>query len=239
VIAYVQRSCGEWINGNAFAAQDGFRQLGVEVRGFEALEDLTLDGDVIVHGYVGVVRRAIELIGATPPFVPDLPESLTAFRGRKVERTTLGAVRKGEEPVFVKPYREHKAFTGYVRGRDLHDLSRSAHLDDEFEVLASEAVRFVSEWRCFVLSGRCIGVRPYVQTHLDPMPDLRLVDPIIEAFVEAPIAYSVDLGRLDDGRTVLVEINDAYSLGCYGLPSVPYAQMIEARFREIVGSRDR
>ena len=33
----------------------------------------------------------------------------------------------------------------------------------------------------------------------------------------------------------MIEVNDAYSLGSYGLRSIPYVRMIEARWIEIVG----
>ena len=41
-----------------------------------------------------------------------------------------------------------------------------------------------------------------------------------------------------DGRTLLVEINDGYSRGCYGLPPNLYAQLLSARWAELVGTED-
>ncbi len=29
--------------------------------------------------------------------------------------------------------------------------------------------------------------------------------------------FSMDFGLTDDGRTLLIEVNDGYSIGCYGL----------------------
>lgn len=234
--AYVQYKAGQPVNLNAFVAEDGFRQLGLEVEPFEApsLETLPLTADTLVQGYVGVVQRALERLGVEPPFVPDFPDPLLAFTGRRIRRSTLGEVRGDDRPVFVKPYRDQKAFTGYVRGRDVQDLARSAHLSDEFPVWTSEVVTFVSEWRCFVLRGVCIGVRPYVQDHRTPVPDLSLVEACIDAYgPAAPAGYSIDLGRTADGRTLLVEVNDGYSLAAYGLPAVPYAQLLEARWTEM------
>lgn len=214
--AYVQYKAGQPVNLNAFVAEDGFRQLGLEVEPFEApsLETLPLTADTLVQGYVGVVQRALERLGVEPPFVPDFPDPLLAFTGRRIRRSTLGEVRGDDRPVFVKPYRDQKAFTGYVRGRDVQDLARSAHLSDEFPVWTSEVVTFVSEWRCFVLRGA--------------------VEACIDAYgAAAPAGYSIDLGRTADGRTLLVEVNDGYSLAAYGLPAVPYAQLLEARWTEM------
>jgi hypothetical protein len=43
--------------------------------------------------------------------------------------------------------------------------------------------------------------------------------------------------RLNDGSTVVVEVNDAYALVSYGLPSIPYAQMIDARWQQMVAAK--
>ena len=63
----------------------------------------------------------------------------------------------------------------------------------------------------------------------------------MEAFIswkERPMACSLDICVIKDGQTLLVEINDAYSLGCYGLASVFYAKLISARWSQILGVKD-
>ena len=42
----------------------------------------------------------------------------------------------------------------------------------------------------------------------------------------------------DDGRTLLVEFNDAYSLGCYGLNDIQYAKFISARWSQLLNRED-
>ena len=51
----------------------------------------------------------------------------------------------------------------------------------------------------------------------------------------APAAYGLDFGVTADGRTLLVEANDGFALGCYGLDPVIYAEMLEARWCELAG----
>ena len=41
-----------------------------------------------------------------------------------------------------------------------------------------------------------------------------------------------------DGRTLLVEFNDAYSLGAYGLADIYYAKLISARWSQLLGVKD-
>lgn len=42
----------------------------------------------------------------------------------------------------------------------------------------------------------------------------------------------------DDGRTLLIEVNDGYSLGCYGLFYIDYAKLLAARWAELTGTED-
>ena len=60
----------------------------------------------------------------------------------------------------------------------------------------------------------------------------------VDASGDAPAGYAADFGVTGDGRTLLVEINDGYSLGCYGLQHNLYAQLLSARWAELVGTED-
>jgi hypothetical protein len=68
--------------------------------------------------------------------------------------------------------------------------------------------------------------------------DRALVAQMVAAFAlpgEAPSAYALDVARLQDGSTVLVEVNDAWALGLYrGLAPRDYAAMLWTRWSEIV-----
>ena len=46
------------------------------------------------------------------------------------------------------------------------------------------------------------------------------------------------MGVTDTGESILIEINDGYSLGAYGLQSVQYAQLLSARWAELTGTED-
>lgn len=55
---------------------------------------------------------------------------------------------------------------------------------------------------------------------------------------EAPAAYGIDFGVLSSGETALVEANDGYALGAYKIESAPYAELLFARWAELVGMID-
>jgi len=49
-----------------------------------------------------------------------------------------------------------------------------------------------------------------------------------------PIAYSIDVGILESGETILVECNDGFALGNYGVPARRYAEMHRDRWYQMV-----
>lgn len=49
----------------------------------------------------------------------------------------------------------------------------------------------------------------------------------------APKAYAIDVGVMDDGRTLVVEVNTSCSIGSYGLNVIDYAKFKSARWAEL------
>ena len=55
---------------------------------------------------------------------------------------------------------------------------------------------------------------------------------------EAPAAFSLDVGLTAAGVTVVVEVNDGYALGAYGLMPLAYAKLLSARWAQMSGTTD-
>lgn len=71
--------------------------------------------------------------------------------------------------------------------------------------------------------------------------DAQVLNSMMESFVsweDRPMACSMDICVTKDGRTLLVEFNDAYSLGAYGLADIYYAKLISARWSQLLGVKD-
>lgn len=98
-------------------------------------------------------------------------------------------------------------------------------------------VDFVSEYRCFVKYGEILDVRRY-RGDWSKAPSREVVERAIAAYASAPAGYAADFGVTSDGRTLLVEVNDGYSLGPYGLWPELYAQLLSARWAQMVGIDD-
>jgi hypothetical protein len=243
-IAYVQANdSGQAYSPSGASAARGFAYLGYEVRYFRPAElpDLPLTTETVVVGGMSVVLGATERIGVRCPSHVTIPTELSPFLGRDCWRTTVAGVREaGRFPVFVKPYLDSKVFTGRIvrSGDDLDSLlaSRDGYppITEDFPLLAQEPVTFLSEWRAFVVRGRIVGMSHYEG---DPLlfPAAGVIRTTLGAYRSAPAGYSADFGVTDDGRTLLVEINDGHSLGNGGLVANLYAELLKARWEEMTG----
>ena len=220
-----------------YTAWQGFQELGFKPIFFKSeneLEDCRPD-DLIVGG-VTVINRRLNAYGITIDEY-DYPTQLSDYLGRRVWKDMLeGILGKPEQwPVFVKPVK-NKAFLGFVlkTGREVPRM-RSARPDEP--VWCSELVSFQAEWRVFVRYGNVWDVRPYRgdwRAHFDAS----VIEDAVRKFTAAPAGYAMDFGATDDGRTLLIEVNDGIALGCYGADPVEYAKTLSARWCELVGMHD-
>lgn len=224
-------------NYNFFSAYQGFREMGHETVLFRTPEQLRQSRkEDLVVGYVDTVRHRLMELGISTPEM-DYPEELHAFLGRKIWQTKMSRVTDHPEcwPVFVKPV-EDKKFTGIVV-RSPHDLIGCGTCGEDPDAFCSEVVNFCAEWRCFVRYGRILDVRPYKgdwRLHYDPS----VIEQAVRCFSSAPQGYAMDFGLTDDGRTLLIEVNDGYALGCYGLFYLDYAKLLSARWAELTRTED-
>ena len=217
-----------------------------DIEGLAAHSEGLRSGGVLPVGSVEFVREAFSAAGMKEPDPMSYPDALGWFLRRAVRVTTAGGVKPGE---FVKPVRT-KLFTGFVMPAEDQAACLSEHdgeqllglrrCDPDEPVYAAAKVGWQSEWRIYVSSGREIGRARYDQDGSDDAPEPNaaeveraLLDMVQEAGNEG--AYSLDLGVMDDGRTALVEVNDAFALGLYGKALVPaaYLGMLWKRWRQI------
>lgn len=238
---FIQREGEQFSNINYLTAYLGFREFGYDVELFRwnEFDSLPITRETIISGGIPVVLKALRKLDCPTPFLPAVPDSVAEFAERSTWKATMSDVRNrfsdaNAEPLFFKPLpHDTKLFNGTV-ARRFRDLIATAHLPAELPVLCSQVVDFVSEYRVFLLNREAIGCRHY-KGDFRRYPDFRIVDAAVEKFTDCPMACAMDFGVTREGRTLLVEVNDGYSLGCYGLNEVRYAKMIEARWRELTG----
>jgi hypothetical protein len=224
---------------NFFTAYDGFRKMGWEIEGFDRNSNFAdLAPDNVVVGYIGDVHKALNKLKIDVPEEVNYPDELQELLGRKIWRSHINYIASHPElwQVFVKPLHRSKKFMGRVV-RSPKDLIGCGDEFENTEVCCSEVVNFVAEWRCFVRYGEVMDIRRYAgdwRIHFDP----QVIDLALKLYLSAPNSYALDIGVTDNDKTLLIEVNDGYSLGCYGLMSHEYAKFLSARWAQITRSED-
>ena len=201
------------------------------------IDDLQdLSPEVGVFGYLGDTWRALTKLGKIVPDPVDYPEQLKHLLGRDLRQGTLGEVRASIKPTFVKPIR-HKQFTGFVWDGSPSSRNRVLCEEDESPVWISSVLDIATEYRCFVLEQEILDVRQY-KGDWSKAPSRQVVESAVKDMAGgAPVAYTLDFGVLRTGETILIEMNDSYAVGHYGLAPDKYAKMLSARWVEMSTSK--
>lgn len=228
----------EFESTNCYLAYDGFRQMGWEVIFYTNIR-LVKDNkpeDVIV-GHIGDIRYSLKKFGCEIPALC-YPEELKEYYGRKIWKSTLFTIANNPENwgIFIKPVYDAKRFTGTVVNSTKDLITCGGSLGDT-EVWCSEVVNFDAEWRCYVRNGEILDIRMYKgewRKHFNS----NIVEEAIKKYETSPNGYGIDFGVTDKGETLVVEVNDGYSLGSYGLQSISYAKLLSARWAELTGTKD-
>lgn len=234
---FLQKHQGEFANINFQTAFFGFRDRGYEIIFFEfsELDSLALDENSIVVGGIPVVSDAMRRLGITLNALHPVPKELLPYAKRRVWESTLGEVRNcfmNGQKIFIKPIPvDRKLFTGHLI-TSFRDLITTASLPSDYPVLCSDPLDIRAEYRVFVIDQEIVGIRYYCGD-FRLFPDFQVIESAVAAFHSAPSAYSIDFAIRGEGDTVLVEINDSYALGCYGLSPSIYSALIERRWKEL------
>lgn len=233
--AYIHGFQGRPWNHECRVAAYGFRDLGIRSVLFTTNEefDTRKPEDIVVGGNL-IIWHALNQRGISPGH-HDYPQELMTYCGRRIKRMLLKDLGKETFPVFIKPV-EEKSAPGIVEN-SFDSLGEYTRVEPETEIYCSEVVHFISEWRCFLLYGRIIGIRFYFGDP-DVECDRNTIESAVKEFSEIPAGCALDFGVTDEGKTLLIEMNDGYSLGVYGLEPVLYARLLAARWAELNGTED-
>ncbi len=231
-------------------AMYGFRELGAEIIPYHTIDEIyeKVEREDIVLDYIDQCNAIFKKFGVIP-YIPDYPNNMKKFLGRRIWKDTIDSISSNEEKwsagYFVKPIRD-KAFTGKIIA-SIGDLAGCGNCSENYEVLVSEPLDIQAEWRGFITYDELIDIRPYGmlldrdrKSYLYHYNSDTLAQ-MMAAFCEwdgRPAACSMDICYTKEGRTLLVEFNDAYALGNYGLPSIAYAKLISARWAQLLDRKD-
>jgi hypothetical protein len=237
-------SAGMPYTRNFYDLYSGFKELGEEIKTYTAAdifsETIPRTEDNIVVGHIDQCRRHIKEI--TGQVVPDLdyPVELAPFMKRTVKKATLGdiydrvTVDDSIEPIFIKS-KDQKQITGFVCKNFSDYSSHCGGLDYKQEIYTSEVLDFKAEYRTYIHRHDIVACLRYKGDY-SKAPDKETVNAMLYALRNArmPIAYSIDVGIISTGETVLVECNDGFALGNYGIGARVYAEMHRDRWYQMI-----
>ncbi len=216
----------------------GFKEAQIDIVFFEDIEEVPKSKYNIVVGGINQINSYLSRFGIEPKQALNIPDELNHERylKRKVTYTTMGEFRKTKiiAPVFIKPNGLSKEFIAGVMTKQ-ETMNAFNDVADDRPILLSEVIDIVSEYRCYVYDKKLQGIHWY-QGDFKIFPDIKLTEEMIAAYKSQPAGFSLDVGVTKDGHTVLVECNDGWALGNYGLQASKYTTLLMKRWMEIFKS---
>jgi hypothetical protein len=239
-IKYAQRGWESLWDFGATAAY-GARQLGWDCRFFEHIESVPGDPENVLVASVEESRRWLENYGyKVPEAINPIMFGPHYLRRRIWTAESVEAFMEGNPayPVFGKPLSQIKGFTGTVLNNqfDAHLVLR----DYSGPLMLSEVVNFVSEWRLYVNRRKIVGLKHYRGDHLE-FPDTDFIQDCLRfSLVQIPyVSFTLDFGVFYDAGakcyTALIEPNDGWAIGNYGLEPEVYCTFVRDRWLQLTG----
>lgn len=240
------------VHADLMVAIDGFEFRGYEPVAYKMMSSAPpmnpenpVGVEDIVIGSPTAMRRHFELMGCTPEPL-DYPDSIPKeYYGRKIRKITLleavNAFKETDHWLWVKPVMTKKRGfdANLYNGKQLAQLLKRH--GGETLVYTCKQETFFAEYRVFVNAGSIMDCRRYKGRYTDPEPNFRDVEHIIDLYrkaewgnPQAPIAYALDVTSINGSHgTKVVEFNDFWAIGSYGLDPVIYADMLKRRYWQI------
>lgn len=244
---YIQQINNQFADDWVYAAYLGFSKLGMNIIFFEDVNEIPKHKDNIVIAFVEDTIKHFNKWSMCP-FPLNIHSSIEKYYKRKTSITTMGELRKKYTlPLFIKPYSQIKQFDSGVITKP-SSLSFFNNIHDNTKIFTSEVVDILSEYRCFIYKEELIGLQWYAGD-FTLFPNIQIIKSAINDFNNSntiipttqsnkpPIAYTMDFG-VTATDTILIECNDAWSIGNYGLEAKVYAKMLRDRWIEIFRNFD-
>lgn len=141
--------------------------------------------------------------------------------------TTLGAFQPSEDPVFIKPRDDQKAFIGGILFPDekIQERFFYGNFHDDLPILVAPVRYPETEYRFMVVHDTVITGSQYKQgrtLHIDANipPDVaRAATQLAQQYQPAPV-FTMDLARMPDGSVNVVEYNCWNASGHYACDMV-------------------
>ena len=114
-----------------------------------------------------------------------------------------------------------------------------SNLSNETMVMAYEPFKskIISEWRLYVHNDKLVDARNYSGEFIVSPNYEYAMTVIANNKGKFPCAYTVDIAVLESNENVVVEFNDMWAIGNYGIPNDIYLRALKDRYFQIVTGR--
>lgn len=193
--------------------------------------DMGIKGNLFV-GSTDFMREVFKRVGIEDVRLP-------MNSNRESEVITLEEAYKrvaNGNKLFIKPI-EIKLFTGLVLDGMQHSCLSDLPKDTEVMVYEPFKSKIISEWRLYVHNNKLIDSRNY-SGDFTISPDYEYAMSVIESNKsQFPCAYTIDIAVLETNENVVVEFNDMWAIGNYGIPNDIYLRALRDRYFQIINSK--
>ena len=233
---YIQKKDNEDVphHFDCACAMYGALDLGLDYTlvSFEEVKNGKFDSLVKNNLFVGSVEFMTEVFNRVGIEQPRLPiNNLRPYEEMKLRDF------KYQYPVFIKP-KSIKAFTGFV----VDDYSKSMlnTLDKELDIIIQQVINFNSEWRFYIFRNKIVDIR-----HYSGRMDINLIGAVNNfnklddsTFKNFPETFVMDIGFYNDSDSyTIIEFNDMWAIGNYGVPNDLYVRMLKDRYFDIIKNK--
>lgn len=203
-----------------------------KLKSFELLQSGILDPVIKKNLFVGsteFMREVFRRVGLTDVRLP-------RNSNRESQIMTLGEaleISKSKE-IFIKPY-EIKEFPATVLDGCNYSYLKKVPRDSLVFVYEPFESEISSEWRIYVDNNQILDSRNY-SGDFTIKPDYLYVDRIIKENkkLNFPKTYTIDIGILENRVNVVIEYNDMWAIGNYGIPNDLYLKALKNRYVQIM-----
>ena len=212
-------------------AMYGAMDLGLEYRliRYEDIAANLITPNNLFVGSVEFMKAVFNRIGLNDVRLPE-----NSNREYKVER--LGVVKqmaKDGVKMFIKPF-DIKLFTGFVI--DKMQYTSISNIPDDTLVMVYKPFEYPieSEWRCYIHNNKVEYISNYSGDFYVSIDSPYLDNVINQNKGKFPVAYTIDIGVLSNGENVVIEYNDMWAIGNYGVPNDVYVRMLRDRYFQVI-----
>lgn len=230
---WIKKEDNEIADDFIFSAYLGFKQKNRIIKFFTKPQKIYYKPNDVVIGDIQDTRYILSKLDIKLPnfYIPD---EVKEFAGRKIEKSTILKIKSDKQlgqSFFIKPVIT-KQFPSQVVDNYPLITYCGQEIKNLWECWKSELVNFVSEYRIFIIEKEIVGCQYYLGD-FSIFPDWAIIKECVEKIENQPKGWCLDFGITDSGKTLLIEANDGYAIGDYGLYSKIYSELLEKRWLEL------